>query len=346
MAKRALGDGVGESRIASQSPLATGFTLVELLVVITIIGILIALLLPAVQAAREAARRTQCANNLKQIGLAIHQVVERTGFLPQGEYSVITSGAATNTGPMWSAFLLPNIEQQPLFDTLTLDQERYADWAVSSATESYDTYPATGRNIRACETVIEAFRCPSANIPLHVVDISVDGYYVNKRVPATYIGCASGTVTNDSYNNFFNLDGVLFNRSKITFADIRDGTSMTLLVGEALPEFANDATAPEDLNGTFKDHWYIGGDDTDTDRPSSDLHGLDHSEGLGSTGVGINLPNGTAAAELCFGSAHSNGCQVVLCDGSVHFINQTIDTTTWKCLGCRNDGTPIDGSKL
>jgi len=320
-----------------------GFTLVELLVVITIIGILISLLLPAVQAAREAARRISCANNLKQIGLSLQMCAQQDGNFPQGNYWVVTPAGKSNRGAMWSTFILPHIEQQALHDSIDWVGEN-SQWAWSPSeypptTASYDS--PTGRNIAACETVLSVFRCPSAAIPLHVVDICVGGWYVGKRVPSTYLGCASGVVTNDrDSSNFFNLDGVIFNQSRVTIAEVRDGTSNTILVAEALPD-AVDSTAAEPLDNGLKDHWYIGGDDGDTTW-SAQAQGLDHSEYAGSTGVPMNKPND----ELSFGSAHSGGCQAVFCDGSVHFLNESIDATTWQRLGNRKDGMPIDGSKL
>jgi prepilin-type N-terminal cleavage/methylation domain-containing protein/prepilin-type processing-associated H-X9-DG protein len=321
-----------------------GFTLVELLVVITIIGILIALLLPAVQAAREAARRMSCGNNLKQIGMALHMCAEHDGRFPQGNYWYMQGNVVqSNRGPMWSTFLLPYIEQQPLFDRISYDEGAQWAWSPSQyppTPASYDT--PTGRNIAACETEVSVFRCPSTNAPMHVFDICVGGWNVGKRVPSNYLGCASGVVTTDrDPSNFFNLDGVLFNLSQITISDIQDGTSNTLLVAEAEPDAA-DSTAAEALENGVKDHWFIGGDDGDTNWTTPSVQGLDHSEYAGSTGVPINKPHD----ELAFGSAHSGGCQTVFCDGSVHFISEDIDATTWQRLGSRNDGQPIDGSKF
>jgi prepilin-type N-terminal cleavage/methylation domain-containing protein len=100
------------------------FTLVELLVVIAIIGILVALLLPAVQAAREAARRSSCQNNLKQIGLALQSHHDVVGTLPMG--------ASLEEGAMWSAFILPYIEEGRLKDLLTIDFEHNAQWSMNS----------------------------------------------------------------------------------------------------------------------------------------------------------------------------------------------------------------------
>ena len=116
-----------------------GFTLTELLVVIAIIGILVALLLPAVQAAREAARAMSCKNNLKQLGLAMHNYHDTNGKFSFGW---------SDRGQGWSAAILPQIEQQAIFDSL--------DWAEGENWEDVGT-----PNQRACETVISVFRCPS-----------------------------------------------------------------------------------------------------------------------------------------------------------------------------------------
>jgi type II secretory pathway pseudopilin PulG len=295
-----------------------------MLVVIAIIGILIGLLLPAVQAVRTAARRAQCKNNLKQIGLALNNHHEAFGVLPQGEVGI--------HGEVWSAFILPYIEQQAIYDRLTSESKaQWAWWTWPPPAESKDPNNPHTRNITACETVLPVFRCLSASIPLHVHDLSAytPPWHVEKRVPATYIGCASGVVTSDVDGDFEELDGVLFNHSKIRFEDIGDGTSHTLLVGEALPEPAPYTGVKEPRSGTGpKDHWYIGSDDTDS------YNGSDHSEMLGSTGVPINV----RGDELSFGSAHAGGCHVGLCDGSVRFVSENVNFQTWRRLGQRADG--------
>ena len=317
----------------------SAFTLVELLVVIAIIGILIGLLLPAVQAARESARRSQCQNNLKQLGLALQIHHDTYGKFPKGLLG--SKGAA------WSGYILPFIEQSNHYSQFKVDgaDNEGADefqWARPPPFNEALRTPM----ITACETVFPFFRCPSAALPEHVYDTSSDNWCVPKRSPCTYLGCASGTWTNDekgrnpsgSLNDIslLGLDGILFSHSEINMKHITDGTSNTIIAGEAFPD-AQDRDTRESVGGggVFggatggpKDHWAIGGDDCDVDH--------DGSEHCGSTGVPINDSN-----ELAFGSKHPSGCQVLLTDGSARFIQETIDKTVWSWLGTRDDGNPI-----
>lgn len=288
-----------------------GFTLVELLVVIAIIGVLVALLLPAVQAAREAARRTQCGNQIKQLSLGMHNYHDTHNRFPF---------AGDVSGTMWSAMILPQIEQTNLFNSIAAWGEAGGNWGNGSGN-------ATNDKTKAIETVIPVFRCPSAAIPEHKRDQSSDGWIVANRVPTTYLGCFSGTATTDNTAAATNSDGTMYYNSALNFADITDGTSNTVFFGEAVPNTALDFSTKEDrdTSNARKDHWAIGGDDIDVVS--------DWSECVGTTGLVIN-----SNAEAAFGSRHPNGCYVGMSDGSARFVTQSINTTTWSRLGQRNDG--------
>jgi prepilin-type N-terminal cleavage/methylation domain-containing protein len=339
-----------------------GFTLVELLVVIAIIGILVALLLPAIQAARESARRMTCGNNLKQIGLALHNHHDALGSYPVG--------AALQEGAMWSAYILPYMELQSLRNLVTIDYTN--NWNYANPGPFYD-YPVPNNNLVACETVIPVYRCPSVALPYHVADQGTDAnFYIQNRVPGSYIGNGSGvaessfetTLLGERHRWMEQLDGVLtgilvntnrktkFSKDPISIRQILDGTSNTLLVGEAvtvMESLENDIknhgyTAPEHELGTRKDHWYIGSDSIDGPQES------DVSEALGSSGVPINLHKQPAkyncnssprmyecqAWQLSFSSEHPGVAQVVLCDGSVHPIQENIDPDVWSQMGTRS----------
>jgi len=161
---------------------AHGFTLVELLVVIAIIGVLVALLLPAIQAAREASRRSSCSNNLKQIGLALQNYESAIGEFP--------IGAAMDEGAMWSAFILPYMEQENIRNLVTINFAHNSNYAHNGP---FYTLPVPNNNLQACETVIPVYRCPSTAQPEHIADQGTDSkYYIHDRVPGSYIGCTSG----------------------------------------------------------------------------------------------------------------------------------------------------------
>jgi hypothetical protein len=324
-------------------------------VVIAIIAVLVLLLLPAVNAAREAARRTQCINNIKQLGLAV------LGYeSARGEFPI---GAAIAEGSMWSAYILPYMEDENLKKLMTIGENQYGNfqWAYPGPYR----HPITDqeyRNINAVETYIPAFRCPSAPMPSFQYDVSSDNWHVMRRVPGSYLGCASGVVVDQNRPRCLEeVDGVLFGQHKdgrlvrgsstkrtgkrvtITVQKIRDGTSKTMLIGEAL----HDQIAQKEIGrtreaarGDHKDHWYIGSDDID-------IHN-DASEGLGSTGVGINLQqrfrcgDGAPDSEcqqlqLSYSSAHSSVVNIVLCDAAVRSISDDIDAEVWSEMGSRSD---------
>jgi prepilin-type N-terminal cleavage/methylation domain-containing protein len=304
------------------------FTLVELLVVIAIIGILVALLLPAIQAAREAARRAQCSNNLKQIGIALQDY--------HSAHKTFPIGAALQEGTTWSGFLLPFMEEQALADLLATDVNTTHYYYHTDP--NYTTIVDPHKNVIALETVIPTMRCPSIYLPEHMADKGhKSGHFVRGRSPATYIACASGLADNQSNSQIFpngkvpgdfhawmeQLDGVMYGvyvnepplsgaatktygRNTVSISKITDGTSKTVAVGEAVFDVGrvgktgSDGYARiesrgggENGEGQRKDHWAIGSDSIGAADPG------DPSEALGSTGCPPNMHRAPIAVGAC-----------------------------------------------
>ena len=346
----------------------SGFTLVELLVVIAIIGVLVGLLLPAVQAAREASRRMSCSNRLKQIGLATHNFeLVHKGLPMLGE---------AQEGGHWSAFILPFLEQDALFQRLSFGS---VNWASSVAREdaTLESGNPEFRNIAASQTLVPPYKCPSSIMQGPVFDASCYSppWFVSAREPANYLGVVTGIQPNDWKPSFgwgrpnrpfwgpnrtptkhhSELDGMIITRPPekcrvkqggmdgAKFRDVTDGLANTLMYGECEPDFVHsiESSRQENQNTGRKDHWAIGGDDFDN------WEGTDWSEQGGSTAVRINYPRPTnvrysdaspewAAYEVSFGSRHPGGAQFCAGDGSVHFISESIDLKLFSALGTRN----------
>jgi prepilin-type N-terminal cleavage/methylation domain-containing protein/prepilin-type processing-associated H-X9-DG protein len=291
-----------------------GFTLVELLVVIAIIGILIALLLPAVQAARESARQVQCKNNLKQIGLAAQQYVATYGFFPSGGVNTCCGsnwdvgspnephGSAQSVG--WPYRLLPYLEQRLL----------------------YEAPPYT-----RVTTALPGFFCPTRRRPTLHPEI----YGSARRVAGTpygpsstsdYESCAGdGGSPEGGYYPGPGHRGVCYSWSQVKPEMITDGLSSTYYVGEksiCQVQYYNGGSAGDD------DCFYIGGNYDSLRmvcwRPVVDSYNTDN----------YNI----------FGSAHMNGCIFVFCDGSVHVISFMIDNEVHRRMGVIDDGLTIDAA--
>ena len=295
----------------------TGFTLVELLVVIGIIGILIAMLLPAVMMVREAGRRTVCANNVRQLSLGLLNYESADAQLPIGLVGFDGSSSANEfLGMSWITRILPFIEQTPLWD---------------KAIEDYGFSPIPFRSHRGMQTVLNAVSCPS-DPAAGQVHWTHEGYLV---ACTDYLG-VNGT-------NYQARDGLFtFDRST-RLAEIADGQSNTLLIGERPPS---------------TDFWYgwwyaTGSGSISTGDVTFGVAELNPANTLGGQGIGTYLddcPPGpysyvAGRNEQCdalhFWSYHSAGANFAMADGSVRLINFGIEDATLQALATRNGGEVI-----
>jgi prepilin-type N-terminal cleavage/methylation domain-containing protein/prepilin-type processing-associated H-X9-DG protein len=329
-----------------------GFTLVELLVVITIIGVLIALLLPAVQAAREAARRMQCTNNLKQVGLAMHSFESQNRTFPPGtkakyrfSYGYPTDNGVQTGGYEWTCylhFMFPYLEQQAYYDMLKGPEFNLANpWE----TAAWANVPINA---------MAAFSCPSDGFGGNVTSSSCA---LAARVPKTnYLGIFSGVRDGDnysgrSYKNPVTTVRAAFRPSEGTpIADIVDGTSNTLAVAEYLKGIdEKDSRGAFWSNRAGLQFLYV------TQGPNSvaqdNISQYICPNGGSPSDLSNNLPctGGDDSANFASPrSRQSGGVNAVFCDGSVHFISDSVDSHvptgpsdppgTWQRLGWIADG--------
>lgn len=301
-----------------------GFTLIELLVVIAIIAILIALLVPAVQKVREAAARTQCTNNLKQMALAVHNLEsERKSFPPLlGPFANPPPAAGQPNNPPWGNvhfYILPYIEQDTFFKS-TYDPN------VDGNNSSNGFRPWNNR-----WHAINTYICPSDyTIPptgigsnIRLASIASGGWLDNPSL-TTY---ASNAQVFAQVNSFFQVtDSWTY---KARFATIRDGTSNTIMFAERLGtcgHFANDPTNyPAGSGGNVWNWW-----STDSSQASFACSQWGQAIGTGSMFQLAPEPYDTIACDpLRASTPHDGGIQVALCDASVRTLNATVSPTTW-----------------
>lgn len=313
-----------------------GFTLVELLVVIAIIGVLVALLLPAVQAAREAARRSSCSNNLKQMGIGLHNYHDTYGRLPVAIFSA-NSGAFDDDGFGWQSAILPFIEQQPLFDRLK-QSPYYGQFGALELHWAANGSPTTepGAPIPGGETKVKIYKCPSSVLP-DIVPATwrIPGQTTGGALPAER-GEMIGYAVSDykaAGGSCFGDDGIMHKLREAKwrgFQDVVDGLSNTIMVGESAYVTPNSTTSPTQVQD-----WpiWIGGPGTDE---SSRINGRTRAP-INCQCVKMFL----AINDDCAFSFHPGGAQFAFADGSVHFISQNIAIQTYCNLHSIQDGNPI-----
>lgn len=328
---------------------SSGFTLVELLAVIAIIGVLIGLLLPAVQAAREAARRSVCSSRLRQIALAMANYHSASTRFPPGSLQDTVTCAPASSTPQrapWTVWILPFIEQAPLYDAFnpTSPAARFAPLLLPSSAAEGTSTTITGQN-----TPLPIFKCPS-DMAHRPGDPSLNYLGVQGGGAESDRVCQAGSTSNLRLR-FDN--GILFTvasrTAAVDAAKITDGLSKTFLAGESRwwsyghtnVGYSNYfgwsssnrlgtadqplvlAAAVDPLNNPLVDY--------DASQPWVDAGG--------SFTNGLYLGTHTR----CFGSRHPGGCHMAMADGAVVFFNNTIQTTLYRSLGSRADGLPVGG---
>jgi prepilin-type N-terminal cleavage/methylation domain-containing protein/prepilin-type processing-associated H-X9-DG protein len=328
------------SRSCSRS---RGFTLVELLVVIAIIGILVAMLLPAVQAAREAARRSSCLNNLKQMGLALHNYHDTYKRTPVAILSA-ASGSFDDDGFGWGTALLPFAEQQPLYDRL----RQAPVWGRFGALETYwsaNGSPATGFPVPGGETPLEMYKCPSSALP-SLVPANFQIFGSTQMSPVAGALPAEnewmiGYAVNDykaGGGSCYGDDGLMHKLGEAPwhlFADVIDGLSNTIAIGESSNVTHNGNPAPGSPSRVEDWPIWIGAPGTDE---SVRINGR--------TSAPINCRTSPsrmvfAINDDCAFSFHPGGAQFVFADGSARFISENVSMTTYCNLHSIRDGQPI-----
>lgn len=341
-----------------------GFTLVELLVVIAIIGILVALLLPAVQAAREAARRMSCGNNLKQYGIALHNYHDTYKTLPgAGDWGNTAAGPWNNPGLSWQARILPYAEQQALYDSINFNISGNNN-AGPPGNFGYHSLSG-GKEVQSIP--LPYGFCPSDDSE-HVVSAdwgfqfaqtSYGGNMGSQATPSANGACNhwytkgihhENLAWNADHGNTWRKEDIsgIFGRALMTqmgFESITDGTSNTIMVGEIISNSHDHNQGWAGYNGKGNAH-------TSTSVPINTMVTLATSEpdcvarGWGNPGTG------TAPACGCFTksnwnyswgfrSRHPGGAQFVFADGSTHLLSSTIDYATYQAMGGRRDGRNV-----
>ncbi|QDU59386.1 hypothetical protein Pan216_02140 [Planctomycetes bacterium Pan216] len=309
------------------TPRRRAFTLVELLVVIAIIGVLVGLLLPAVQQAREGARRTQCKNQLKQLGLAILDYHSSHGLFPIGAGNTgrqcpngasgggLTGGQFTSGRAGWSVLILPQLDQIARYDEFNFEEPFMGLFCCG--------YPTTGVNVPYQQEPLPLFLCPSK------------AHQGAESYTTDYSAVMGGGTDSDVQchgtpgpRNYFN-NGIFYANSSTKIGDVADGTTKTFMLAENI--FLNHSTS---------DAWSW----ASTARPGGTYSTIGPiTAAVSSINVKDTTLNSVSMSQRTFASAHPGGAHAVMADGSVHFLNENLNLNVFRSLGIKNDDLPLGG---
>ena len=322
----------------------SAFTLIELLVVIAIIAILIALLVPAVQKVREAAARAQCQNNLKQLGLGVISYEAANKRYPAAgksygwcyDFGVATvAPSLQDTGILnqngW-LYVLPFIDQGPLASQFDLTQATGSAMGQYCCPGSYFMgtaavapalvgNPATNGNGNLANNQFAVFHCPSDNGTRTLSGVTYGPYAAGTGAKINYDFCVSNEYRCNAWSKLEGSSRRMFGEnSNTTITQVSDGTSNTIMLGETTFENANGTCPPWAYRGWVQ-------------------VGVNPGDGINVWGPPANPTFGKVASWPDAGSLHPGGAQFCFADGSVHFLVQSLDTTTLNHLSAMADGT-------
>jgi prepilin-type N-terminal cleavage/methylation domain-containing protein len=330
-----------------------GFTLVELLVVIGIIGTLVGLLLPAVQAARESARRTTCTNNMKQLGIALQTHHDARNRLPPAAckhlppFGTGTSTASNVWGSSGFVFLLPFLEEQTMYDKWKFDDSNYVlPWVAPTPVHQKQRMPQ--------------LRCPSSTLPEWNLWKSGAVSALSSYVPVS--GAINGLITSPPFaetrvsnqssgGGIISSGGMLFQSSQMRLKDCTDGLSKMLVIGEQSDFLRDSAGVRQPWSASSCFGWQIGlaGTGTNSDgynyttvRYPPNLKTNSWSAGTNGVGSGLCSGSGVWPTNVPLNSPHPGGVSALLLDGAVIFLADGVNLQTLAQLATRDDGGTVD----
>jgi len=359
------------------SAASAGFTLVELLVVIAIIGVLVALLLPAVQAAREAARRTECQNNVKQIGLAFHNFHDSHRIFPPAADRIVRTTHTVRWGPGWATHILPYVEQSGIHNTVDMTPGSDFFYSVNFQNWPGPSAPRLPNIAKLQDLVVKFYVCPSSPLPKKIEPedeigwgqhvqagnyAGVMGATTNALSPTDPSGdnrvcdCAAALAAAQyQHGGYLASNGVLVPGLRTRISDITDGTSNTIMIAEQSdwgerPQGIGTASPVQKLDIRAAERmgiWASVGVSNTTFIPTSTTP---CSGNEGGTVMTVRHQPGTKKRtshqdgmgpygwNSPIQSAHAGGAYTLHCDGSVQYLTYHIDRAALNWLCIRDDG--------